>query len=472
MWLLDAASTPAPPLDALHSVMASDAVRVLGGFAADCPGGAASPSRGASSTSATRARRRRRPERRAASRPSSRSTLQRLDKTEQCSDWQRRPLSAAQIAYAAADAACLHRLDAALDATAARDEREYCAAAAEAPSAGPPPPASRRRRSSADAADAEETLRRVREAAARTPGATVVEVGAVPAGAIEVNALCVLLEGAAALVLAPAAERVNLRWLALVLRGRARRGEAPARREARAGGRLRLHVRRRTRARAAVCSLGRARPSAAVALDAPLAYASAGHPGWRLLLADPARALPLLAAAANGADAEAAIAAAPADAAPIARRRRRRRCGRRAVVCGRLRVAAGCARLRRRSTTRSTRSARRRRCGCSSTRSSPCSRASCGCAASTPPSPARSCARRATCDGDGAADDGDGAPLNHKWKKKLTSLRASRRLGVASRATSGRRRSTAGSSSRRAFATTACPRRTTRCSPTTPTRSS
>ena len=149
----------------------------------------------------------------------------RLDKTEQCSDWQRRPLSAAQIAYAAADAACLHRLDAALDATAARDEREYCAAAAEAPSATAAAGESAAG-SSADAADAEETLRRVREAAARTPGATVVEVGAVPAGAVEVNALCVLLEGAAALVLAPAAERVNLRWLALVLRGRARRGRS------------------------------------------------------------------------------------------------------------------------------------------------------------------------------------------------------------------------------------------------------
>ena len=48
MWLLDVASTPAPPLAALHSVMASDAVRVLGfGFAADerCR----FPSRGASS---------------------------------------------------------------------------------------------------------------------------------------------------------------------------------------------------------------------------------------------------------------------------------------------------------------------------------------------------------------------------------------------------------------------------------------
>ena len=31
----------------------------------------------------------------------------RLDKQEQCSDWDRRPLSASQVAYAAADAAVL-----------------------------------------------------------------------------------------------------------------------------------------------------------------------------------------------------------------------------------------------------------------------------------------------------------------------------------------------------------------------------
>jgi ribonuclease D len=30
-----------------------------------------------------------------------------VDKTEQCSDWQRRPLTSSQAAYAAADAHCL-----------------------------------------------------------------------------------------------------------------------------------------------------------------------------------------------------------------------------------------------------------------------------------------------------------------------------------------------------------------------------
>ena len=209
VWLLDVASTPAPPLAALHSVMASDAVRVLGfGFAADfercrfpvarrvvdlrdaCASASASgTARGLAAELAQHAG-------------------LRLDKTEQCSDWQRRPLSAAQIAYAAADAACLHRLDAALDATAARDEREYRAAAAtrRVPRS---PPASRRRgrpgspptpRRRCGACARRRRGRRVRPSSRSAP----------PAGAVEVNALCVLLEGAAALVLAPAAERVNL----------------------------------------------------------------------------------------------------------------------------------------------------------------------------------------------------------------------------------------------------------------------
>ena len=96
VWLLDVASTPAPPLAALHSVMASDAVRVLGfGFAADfercrfpvarrvvdlrdaCASASASgTARGLAAELAQHGG-------------------LRLDKTEQCSDWQRRPLSAA-----------------------------------------------------------------------------------------------------------------------------------------------------------------------------------------------------------------------------------------------------------------------------------------------------------------------------------------------------------------------------------------
>lgn len=47
-----------------------------------------------------------------------------LDKTSQCSDWQRRPLTTTQLAYAAADAACLLVLDTAL--AAAEVERPEC----------------------------------------------------------------------------------------------------------------------------------------------------------------------------------------------------------------------------------------------------------------------------------------------------------------------------------------------------------
>jgi len=47
-----------------------------------------------------------------------------LDKTSQCSDWQRRPLTTTQLAYAAADAACLLVLDTAL--AAADVERPEC----------------------------------------------------------------------------------------------------------------------------------------------------------------------------------------------------------------------------------------------------------------------------------------------------------------------------------------------------------
>ena len=47
-----------------------------------------------------------------------------LDKTSQCSDWQRRPLTTMQLAYAAADAACLLVLDTAL--AAADVERPEC----------------------------------------------------------------------------------------------------------------------------------------------------------------------------------------------------------------------------------------------------------------------------------------------------------------------------------------------------------
>ena len=42
----------------------------------------------------------------------------RLDKTEQCSDWDQRPLSESQVAYAAADAAVLIEIAAAMGVVA------------------------------------------------------------------------------------------------------------------------------------------------------------------------------------------------------------------------------------------------------------------------------------------------------------------------------------------------------------------
>eukprot|EP01046_Picozoa_sp_COSAG06_P001836 COSAG06_NODE_61_length_27084_cov_48.281490_28_plen_101_part_00 len=42
----------------------------------------------------------------------------RLDKTEQCSDWDQRPLSESQVAYAAADAAVLIEIAAAMGGVA------------------------------------------------------------------------------------------------------------------------------------------------------------------------------------------------------------------------------------------------------------------------------------------------------------------------------------------------------------------
>ena len=232
VWLLDVASTPAPPLAALHSVMASDAVRVLGfGFAADFERCRTSPSRGASSTSATRARRRRRPERRAASRSSSRSTLG-------CAST--RPSSAATAAPPAErrpdrrrtpppTPRALDRLDA-LDATAARDETEYRAASPRRRvPAAPPAIGGGVVRGRAAAADAEATrgacARRRRGRRVRPSSASSRAAGGRGRG----ERACVRLEGAAALVLAPAAERVNLRWLAeAYASGARRRGSAGA----------------------------------------------------------------------------------------------------------------------------------------------------------------------------------------------------------------------------------------------------
>ena len=194
-----------------------------------------------------------------------------LDKTSQCSDWQRRPLTTTQLAYAAADAACLLVLDTAL--AAADVERPECCLSA---LSTVPAPATATATATVEAEAAGEAAialalegqeeeeyaqaalevsqtaatkgdalgfeglartRAVVSSVMRALGVDVAEVTVEVRGisklgwdtsklgrdtsvkaAVEINALCFTAGPAGSLlVLYPAGERVDSRWLALVL---------------------------------------------------------------------------------------------------------------------------------------------------------------------------------------------------------------------------------------------------------------
>ena len=129
----------------------------------------------------------------------------RIDKAQQRSDWALRPLSPAQVAYAAADAAVLLPLwDAMRAAGAAPSERDVA-------------PAPRAATRSAEVAPADGAVEIARAVAARTPGCRVVAADAVPAEAVEVNALAVEAGDRKLLVVAESGKRLDLKWLALAL---------------------------------------------------------------------------------------------------------------------------------------------------------------------------------------------------------------------------------------------------------------
>ena len=130
----------------------------------------------------------------------------RLDKAQQRSDWALRPLTPAQVAYAAADAAVLLPLwDAMRAAGAAPSERDVA-----------PAP---RTSTDSDAAEPDDdgALAVARAVVARTPGCSIVAADAVPADAVEVNALAVEAGDRKLLVVAEAGKRLDLKWLALAL---------------------------------------------------------------------------------------------------------------------------------------------------------------------------------------------------------------------------------------------------------------
>ena len=130
----------------------------------------------------------------------------RIDKAQQRSDWALRPLTPAQVAYAAADAAVLLPLWEAMRAGgAAPSERDVA----------PAPRTSTD--SDAAAPDDDGALAVARAVAARTPGCRVVAADAVPADAVEVNALAVEAGDRKLLVVAEAGKRLDLKWLALAL---------------------------------------------------------------------------------------------------------------------------------------------------------------------------------------------------------------------------------------------------------------
>ncbi|CAK0793315.1 unnamed protein product, partial [Prorocentrum cordatum] len=250
-----------------------------------------------------------------------------LDKSEQCSDWERRPLCASQVAYAAADAACLFQLEEAIAAHApgALAEREMAPSRGSGDRGGGVAGRAAASRAETDGEGPEEwsaALGVVQSAvsaacSSRQGSCRLVrsEEAAAVADSSDLNALCLVLlpqrprnsapKGAAAveeddealLVLTPAAAPLDIKWLGNWLGVSRRRLRMASPREVaeRFGTRPGLVPPVPLRPGVRVLALPGLR-GAAGGLQA-----SAGHPGWRLLLQEPGAALPALAGAAAGA---------------------------------------------------------------------------------------------------------------------------------------------------------------------------
>ena len=236
-----------------------------------------------------------------------------LDKSCQTSDWQRRPLSAQQVQYAAADAACLHVLDEALGAAAAATgtdgrvwHEELIATAASSRGASDVSVEADAAAAADTAARYADALRAVRAAAATVSdrlgdSARLVACDDATSGdaaldsllcdRLEVNALCLTSPAGPLLVLLPAEERLDTRWLALVLNLPRRKVKLASVDEcsdtfgATAGlvPPLPLHASVRV-----LCH------PQLVAHEEIGLWASAGHPDYRLLIDSPRRTLPAL----------------------------------------------------------------------------------------------------------------------------------------------------------------------------------
>lgn len=130
-----------------------------------------------------------------------------LDKAQQKSDWARRPLTEAQVAYAAADAAVLlPLLDAMRAGGAAPAERDLV-----------PTPRTAGRVEAVTTDDDDDALATARAVVARITGCRVVAADAIPTDAVEVNALAVAAGDKMLLVVAEADRRIDFRWLSLAL---------------------------------------------------------------------------------------------------------------------------------------------------------------------------------------------------------------------------------------------------------------
>ena len=134
-----------------------------------------------------------------------------VDKAMQCSAWERRPLTRAQRAYAAADAAVLYVLADALKEAGRSAEERTAAPRSKAPAA--PPGAAER------SSKTEEAAARARARAAAVGGRVV---AAAEADGVEVNALCVVAGKDRLLVVFPADAQIDWKWFALAT-GYARR---------------------------------------------------------------------------------------------------------------------------------------------------------------------------------------------------------------------------------------------------------